>query len=909
MKFALAAMTALLFLAGPGVAEDISWVTIQNEYQADLAAGVVDHPYTRVGNRFVAGLTLQQRMVLEGSGIAVEVIWPDTDPADVYRVMPDGRAELRRPELQALGLTVDLAGDMVLLQAEPTSASSLIDEPGYLVRSLEELSVRWLYLPTAIATDLSSLQSFPTDTLVDLISQDSIYAFNQRLMEFETRYIWSDSIDAARDWMMQKFTEWGYTDVTMQAFPYGGGTHYNVVVVKPGYAEPDRTIVVGGHYDSINFDSDPMVYAPGADDNGSGTAATMEMARVLADVPVRKTIVFMPFSAEEVGLVGSAYAAAQFVAAGTDVEAMYNYDMIGYDPSNAREISVAGAQFNTAYRDVTVAAAGRVTDLIPVPNTSPGGSDHQSFADQGIPISHQIEANFNFDGWHTNLDLTSRLNYPYMTKVVKMGLASLLVTANSSSPTNIDRLVDMGDGQSLRVTWDNCDPTYTYTAYLGTSSGNYTDSVIVPSGECSWTFTGLTEGIPYFIAVSGVAPGAYPPIYTVEDSLTPLVIPRVPSQFHALSELNRIDLDWRSNPEADLSHYRLYRQVEGGGWTLYQDNLTDTTFSDIGVAGQTLYGYQVTAVDLDANESDPSAEVATYAATFDGGLLVVDEITQGNNVPTQEEQEALFDTLFGETPYAMTQVEELQSVLHRDIAGQYNSIYWFDDDLARKNIGLSNDTLRWYLDHTTNMLVGGLRTVQYWAGSFVEPGELEYDEFGLDGYTDNSAFDFAGAFGQNGWPALQVDPDNIFGNLPDIPSLQATPDATVIYTYDAASDDPSREGQPVGLLKQTSKGYRVLLAFPITFLTTESATTLIDRVKVLFEGGTVVLNGDVDLSGAINVADLTYLVAYLFQGGPPPLVPNSGDVDQSCTINVADLTYLVNYLFKGGPEPLAGCVE
>ncbi len=60
------------------------------------------------------------------------------------------------------------------------------------------------------------------------------------------------------------------------------------------------------------------------------------------------------------------------------------------------------------------------------------------------------------------------------------------------------------------------------------------------------------------------------------------------------------------------------------------------------------------------------------------------------------------------------------------------------------------------------------------------------------------------------------------------------------------------------------------------------------------------INGD-DIGP--NIADLTYLVAYLFGGGPPPPVPDAADVNNSGGVNIADLTYLVAYLFGGGPAP------
>ena len=64
------------------------------------------------------------------------------------------------------------------------------------------------------------------------------------------------------------------------------------------------------------------------------------------------------------------------------------------------------------------------------------------------------------------------------------------------------------------------------------------------------------------------------------------------------------------------------------------------------------------------------------------------------------------------------------------------------------------------------------------------------------------------------------------------------------------------------------------------------------------------LRGDVDRQGDINVGDVTYLVAYLFQSGPPPPCPEEGDVDGSGSTDVGDLTFLVAYLFQGGGPPL-----
>ena len=98
--------------------------------------------------------------------------------------------------------------------------------------------------------------------------------------------------------------------------------------------------------------------------------------------------------------------------------------------------------------------------------------------------------------------------------------------------------------------------------------------------------------------------------------------------------------------------------------------------------------------------------------------------------------------------------------------------------------------------------------------------------------------------------------------------------------------------------------------FTFTVLVDDNFTSYGDQAEfTIYVSPISVLAGDVDLSASVNVADITYLVAYLFHSGAPPPVLNTADVNGSCEVNVEDLTYLVAYLFQGGPPPVMGCVE
>src|SRR5438477_554253 len=180
------------------------------------------------------------------------------------------------------------------------------------------------------------------------IDPKRIEATIQKLVSFGTRHTLSSQTDpvrgigAARDWLLAQFqaiaaTSGGRMTVAAQSFvqPVASRiptptTITNIVATLQGQATPGRTYVASGHYDSrvtdvMNFTSD----APGADDDGSGVAVALELARLFATRPTEATIVFTTVAGEEQGLYGSAFQAAQYKAAMVDIQGVISNDIVG----------------------------------------------------------------------------------------------------------------------------------------------------------------------------------------------------------------------------------------------------------------------------------------------------------------------------------------------------------------------------------------------------------------------------------------------------------------------------------------------------------------------------------------------------------------------------------------------------
>lgn len=271
------------------------------------------------------------------------------------------------------------------------------------------------------------------------ISADSLKANAQWLQNLNSRFALNDNRRLIALKIKKKFESYGSLQVKLDSFfltcEYDGDLYetwqYNVVVTLPGSIHPDSLCIMGAHYDCILDDEDPTVNAPGANDNASGVAAILEIARVMKhhNYAPRTTIELVAFAAEELDLYGSADYATKVSNSGKKVSMMLNADMIAYEPSadpDQWKVNIMNYDNSEELQYRAVQVANAYTSLTPVnDNTWIEEGDSFSFYQRGFEAVFFI-CNSDDPYYHTANDVTARCNFAYCREVAKLSCAMLL---------------------------------------------------------------------------------------------------------------------------------------------------------------------------------------------------------------------------------------------------------------------------------------------------------------------------------------------------------------------------------------------------------------------------------------------------------------------------------------------------
>jgi hypothetical protein len=283
-------------------------------------------------------------------------------------------------------------------------------------------------------------------------------------------------------------------------------TNPNVIGEIPGKVNPDDIFIIGGHIDDVNG-------TPGADDNASGSVATLIAADILSQYQWGCTLRFAFWTGEEQGLRGSGYYAQRAYQQGENIVGYLNLDMIAWNTINSQPTIYLGYDSSVpASHDLANLFANVVDvyniDLLPVIGTGYyGSSDHTSFLEYGYPSILGIEGNDDFNPYyHKPSDTTSHTNPVYFTNFVKASIATFahmsgcripvgalnghVTAAGSGTPLEGATVIaDDGQGNTVPVITDSSG-YYTVTLPADTYTVTSTLDGYVPLSQSST----ITEG-------------------------------------------------------------------------------------------------------------------------------------------------------------------------------------------------------------------------------------------------------------------------------------------------------------------------------------------------------------------------------------------------------------------------------
>ncbi|MEJ2105015.1 MAG: M20/M25/M40 family metallo-hydrolase [Ignavibacteriaceae bacterium] len=684
------------------------------------------------------------------------------------------------------------------------------------------------------------------------VNPENVRYFIQSLQDFQTRFLLANTRDAVAAWIKDQFLQMGFTDVVIDSFDYAGTWQKNVIATLPGIYEPEVYNVVGGHHDSYSS-GNPMIFAPGADDNASGTAAVLEIARVIKanNYQPESTIKFITFAAEEYGLFGSYDYALKAYTSNMNIKIMINHDMIShtYYPANQSKVDINRYSGFEYLRDLAFYCIQNYSLLVPVNGgVNSSGSDSYSFWERGFPAVYFEENDFS-PFYHSPADTIGNYNMEYCSEVIKSSCATLLLNIGMPSSVENYYLVDAGTGNSLIAWWSpNQSPDLEgYKIYLGSQSGSYDTSFT--TNDTLATIGNLIEGNLYYVGISVLDQDGYESLI-VERSATPLELPAAPAEFTADPLWHQVQLSWLKNNEYDLLGYNIYRSdIEGElGDKLNQSIYLDTVYMDNSASNGIYYYYTVKTVDNLLNESIDNTTLRSRVVSMDQGILVVDETSDGDGSPmnpTDAEVDQFYNDIlehFNTDQYDI--IEQGNKIGLADL-GAYSTIIWHGNDMSNLSVTYEyREEIKKYLDFGGNCLYTGYKpskafeNVSSLSKTFSN-GDFIFDYFKIQETKStifalfNEAKSLIGGYANIFVDSVKTLSSNDF-HLKDIEMTQASAEGVNIISYETNFDSTTQQGilkgKPVGVEYIGNDYKSVIISFPLYYMNKQQAKSFIQYV-------------------------------------------------------------------------------
>lgn len=340
----------------------------------------------------------------------------------------------------------------------------------------------------------------------------------EKLASYPTRNSLSAHIKPACEWLADQLRPLPNMQVELMEYTMPKGNRvpedtpgYQMVATLPG--KTDRRIIIGGHIDSLNLEVKPTDGpAPGANDDASGVAVVAELARILSATEHNQTLVFVAFSGEEQGLLGSTALAQRAVDEKWQIDAVLSNDTVGSSSNLAgqkddKRIRIFSEESkNHQSRELARIAEFFIRQtmedfrakLVFRRDRFGRGGDHTPFANAGFNAVRFIEVHEEYTHQHTPRDLVEFMDFEYLARVAQANLTVMATLAQAGPQPKTVRM-RRADHHATTLSWDAL-PGQKYVVYHRETTSPIWEKAI-PVGEAKTHTVDLVNVDDHLFAV------------------------------------------------------------------------------------------------------------------------------------------------------------------------------------------------------------------------------------------------------------------------------------------------------------------------------------------------------------------------------------------------------------------------
>ncbi len=667
--------------------------------------------------------------------------------------------------------------------------------------------------------------------MLEEVNQDSLYNYILALQNLGTRYALADNTREVALWIKRKFESFGYENVVLDSLlheDYGMQVmQYNVICKSDSIYSHSDYVLLGAHHDSHTFAS-PTDSAPGADDNASGTAGVLEIARIMKQFNPDTKIPFhyATWAAEEEWMVGS-YSFVERYAEMDSLPLFYlNLDMIGNANNGNRKVkynSSGGMEYFSRF-------AGWFSELEPVYEYLPG--DNIPFIDAGVPTFYFAEFDFS-DHYHQESDLLEYLEMDYAAEIAKAALATYYYAANIAPKVEIEKLQNAGLGDDFYITWYTQENAHSYVLDV-----YHNDTLIQHINTEDDSL--YVNDLPYNEAICFE-------LYSISNENDTIggvrekrcfSLSHIPERPVCSYEINldQVVFTWSHVQPLDADSIIIERKMKTDIFYEAYDRVSSGEYSfDIANHEPGFWEYKFSVKDYDGNVSAP-AYTGLYATTDPNAILVVSGRLGGYGSPTHSDVIGFYEDILPLNRYYFC--SQPADNKYMPSMNNFKAVIWNVFSSNNSKFLENREIIKAYVENGGSVLLFADKPQSHLSPDFdYETGFIEGGigyNWGLTSMLENDGARLKQLQYSSGLTA-DVDPEKVptsyNGSLPNSDVLVANSNGSTILTYESLADNSPEnnfDGEPIAVKSGNSNV--IVCGVPLYYFKNDEAKILIKKL-------------------------------------------------------------------------------